>query len=94
MRQLLNLCNEAQVREDVPLWYRSLYCLYKELDAKLNEKERERARELLEKVILEKNKKKTDSILPFVDLELFLRQAIESKGMLTKKYDATMAYRE
>ena len=94
--RLLTLCDAYQMQGDLKNWYHVLYSLYKELYPKLKtegkENEKAEAQRLLFKLIGVKNdiEKKNGgkmSIIPFVEFELYLRQKLEDKKLLTPRED-------
>lgn len=87
---LLTSCTLAQMNNDGLMWYKSIYRLYIEIQAKMNDKEKGKAEELIGDLIKWKTEamKKTKGAIStavFVKAELFLRQCLESKNMLTPK---------
>lgn len=88
---LLSLCDVYQTRDDVLNWYKVLYALYKEIYPKLRTKEKEEAKRMLADLTLMKrdalNNGMTIKIQPFVDFELYLRQMLEDRNMITPRKD-------
>ena len=86
---LLTACTLAQMKNDGLGWYKGLYRLYVEIQAKMKPEERENALELINnltqwKIKAMKKKGRMPTTL-FVEVELYLRQMLEDRNMLTQK---------
>jgi len=98
--KLLTACTIYHMQKAAMKWYDTLMCLYKELHAKMSDKQRKEAAILITKVralvFSKQSYSKNDNvpIQAFINFELHLRQVLEDKSMLTPKGDdPTMAYR-
>lgn len=88
--KLLSAADEAQINKNGSLWYNILISLYKEVYAKMDANQKAEANNLIKNL----NEARTKSIesgdnkLPisfFLNLELFLRNVLEDKNLLTPK---------
>ena len=87
---LLSACTNAQMNGDGVAWYKAIYRLYVEIQAKMKPEVKTKAKELMDSLTalkLEKSKEPNGSIptAKFVEVELYLRQILEDKNMLTPK---------
>ena len=89
--QILTLCTTAQMKEDYLSWYKALYRLYIEIEPKIKKEDKPKAKDMLNILTKAKNyglkKQKLIPIQLFVDFELFLRNQLEDKSLLTPKKD-------
>lgn len=90
----LSLCDYAQMRNDILTWYKALFNLYKEIYPKMKNlkdcNEKEKAEQLLKDCTDKlKDYKPTKDFCTdkFIELELFLRDILEKRDMLTPKKD-------
>jgi len=97
---ILTLCDQCHYKDDPRGWFKALYQLYKEIYPKMKDKEKEESKKFLDILIKYKNNnfktngkkmRKNEVVLVnydvFIDLELYLRQLLENKKMLTPKAD-------
>ena len=89
---LLTMADECQMKHKGLDWYEVLVSLYKELYPKMKPDEKEKAKKLLDELTGLKMEamKKGKGTIPtrlFVGFELYLRQLLEDKKMLTPKSD-------
>ena len=97
---LLTLCDKYHMEKNLLKWFDAIYALYKEIYPKMSPDDKKKANDLLKKATDKKNTglrnpTKCVSILPFVDIEMFIRECMEKKNMLTPKGDdPTRAYRD
>ena len=94
---LLTNCTKSQMKNDGYNWYQSIMGLYKEIYPKMTTKERENAAILRDNLnALHKEFLRGKPVKPeyYFAFELYLRQLLEDKKMLTPKGDdPSMAYR-
>ena len=93
LNSLLTGCCDAMLREDYYAWYKILYRIYVEIEAKITDKKnKETAVKLLSELIEIKNKALSQPgrqipISAFINFELFLRQILNDNNMLTPRKD-------
>jgi len=89
--EILTSCCISHMKGDILNYFKSLYRLYIEIEAKIPEKYIEETEILLKQAINEKNRgldgETKVSLVPFVEFELQLRKILENKNMLTPKRD-------
>ena len=87
---LLTMCTQAQIKGDGLMWYKAIYRLYIEIQAKMKPEEKRNGIILINDLTEWKSnalkiKKGKIPTSKFVEAELFLRQVLEDKNMLTPK---------
>lgn len=90
LHEALRMCNYYQIHENPYSWLKWLKVLYKMTVSKMNNDEKIEVTKLLNEAELTKprtNVRKMVSTKPFWDLELYIREFLEKKGMLTPKSD-------
>jgi hypothetical protein len=88
--RLLTMCADCQINSDVIKWSKTLLCLYKEIYPKMMTEEKTKANTFVTELTnLKLNDPTTTnvSISPFLNFEIFIRETMENKGMLTPKAD-------
>jgi len=86
---LLTACTLAQMNGDGLDWYKGIYRLYIEIQAKMKPEEKDKSKEYINKLTdLKTNALKKGGKIPtafFVEVELYLRWVLEERNMLTPK---------
>lgn len=86
---ILTACDQAQTNGDGLKWFNALACFYKEIYPKLKEQEKKETFEMYQELVSLKNKAiKRGGTIPtqkFMNFELYLRQRMEDRNMLTPK---------
>jgi len=87
--EILTMCTLSQIKGDGMMWYKSLYRLYVEIESKMSDEQKKKGREMLlniTKIKIDAMKtKKPIQTLEFVEFELYLRQILEDRNMLTPR---------
>ena len=87
INQLLNLCDEYQIKSNITDWYSVLLCLYKELLPKLKGEKREEIDAALQVILTERNTTGKVGGMKLFLFEIKIREMLEHKGMLTPRGD-------
>lgn len=89
--EILTTCTIAQIKGDGMMWYKGLYRLYVEIQAKMNDAQKKKAGDMLERITKLKinalQKRISVDTKELVEFELYLRQILEDRNMLTPRKD-------